>query len=84
MSETALRALSLPRRTPVVVGLDGYPTRVADRLVEAVREEWRVEEGWWTDRPVRRRYMEVALEGGRVVVVFEDRRAGGWFAQHGC
>ncbi|MFM7247739.1 MAG: hypothetical protein ACKO2Y_09760 [Actinomycetota bacterium] len=47
-----------------------------------VREEWRVEEGWWGE-PVRRRYFEVVLEPGRVAVVFEDRRRPGEWWRHG-
>ena len=47
-----------------------------------MREEWRVEEGWWTDAPIRRRYLELVLEGGRIAMVFEDRRRPGhWFVQ---
>jgi hypothetical protein len=50
--------------------------------VESVREEWRVEEGWWTDVPIRRRYLELVLAGGRIAMVFEDRRRPGrWFLQ---
>jgi hypothetical protein len=80
---TSLRAL-VPRLTAVEVGGDGLPRRVAGRMVEAVREEWRVEEGWWTERPVRRRYVEVVLADGRVAVVYEDRRRPGrWYAQRG-
>ena len=49
--------------------------------VEAVREEWRVVDRWWTEEPVRRRYFEVLLETGRNVVVFCDEERGGWFTQ---
>jgi hypothetical protein len=80
---SSLRAL-VPRPTPVDLGRDGLPQRVGGRQVELVREEWRVEEGWWTERPVRRRYLELVLDGGRVAVVYEDRRTPGqWYAQRG-
>jgi len=49
--------------------------------VESVRDEWRVDEGWWSGRPVHRRYFEVVLAGGADVVVFADRRSGEWWAQ---
>jgi len=46
-----------------------------------VRERWLIDEGWWTDTPVRRRYSEIVLDGGRLAVVFEDLRGGGWYRQ---
>ena len=80
----SLRALNAPRPVPVAIGADGLPAVVDGRAVESVREEWRVEEAWWTDAPVRRRYLEVVVAGGRVEVVFEDRRRPGtWYRQRG-
>ena len=49
--------------------------------VEAVREEWVVEDRWWTGKPLRRRYFELVLEDGRNVVVFRDLIAREWFRQ---
>jgi len=84
--------LNLPRGAAVLLGADGAPTatevsparggtRMSPLRVESVREEWLVEDRWWTERPLRRRYFELALEGGRNAVVFEDLRSGRWFAQ---
>jgi hypothetical protein len=50
------------------------------RPVTAVRDEWLVQDRWWTDRPVDRHYFELVLDPGRVAVVFRDIRAGRWFA----
>jgi hypothetical protein len=49
--------------------------------VEAVRESWLVEDRWWTDAPLRRRYWEVLVAGGRNTVVFRDLVSGIWFEQ---
>jgi hypothetical protein len=51
--------------------------------VESVRDEWRVDEGWWTGRPIQRRYFDVVMADGRNAVVFCDRRTGRWFTQRG-
>ncbi len=51
--------------------------------VEAVIESWLVEDRWWTERPLRRRYWELLDARGRNLVVFHDLAAGGWFAQRG-
>jgi hypothetical protein len=77
-----LHALNAPQPVRITVDDDGLPAAVEGRAVEAVREEWRVEEGWWTDVPIRRRYLEVVLDGGRIAMVFEDRRRPGhWYVQ---
>jgi hypothetical protein len=57
------------------------PDEVEHVPVAVVREEWRVVDRWWTERPVRRRYFDVVLESGRNVVVFRDEERGGWFGQ---
>lgn len=59
----------------------GAPTAIDGVGVEAVREEWVVEDRWWTPSPLRRRYFELALADGRCVVVFRDLDGGRWFAQ---
>ena len=74
------RRLYRPRRVEVSPGSDGAPRALAGIEVEAVREEWWVEDRWWTPRPVHRRYFELVLADGRDAVVF--REAGGrWFQQ---
>ena len=60
------------------LGPDGTPVRLDDRPVEQIRERWVVEEGWWTDAPVRRAYAELVLADGGLAVVFEDLIGGGW------
>jgi hypothetical protein len=57
------------------------PSTVDGRAIEAVRESWLVEDRWWTERPLRRRYWELVDARGRNLVVFHDLRSGGWFTQ---
>jgi CO dehydrogenase/acetyl-CoA synthase delta subunit len=80
---TGPRRLNEPRRVRVHAGEGGRPLAVDGHAVEAVRESWLVEDRWWTDRPLRRRYWEVVTAGGRDVVVFRELgdRGGGWFCQ---
>jgi hypothetical protein len=56
------------------------PAEVGRVPVALVREEWRIVDRWWTERPVRRRYFDLVLETGQNVVVFSDER-GRWFSQ---
>lgn len=48
--------------------------------VVAVGEIWRVDDEWWRT-PITRRYVEVVLEGGRHIMLFEDLTAHSWFVQ---
>ena len=72
----------MPRPVQVMADASG-PVSVGSRPVEAVCEDWLVEERWWTGRPLRRRYFELVLSDGRNVVVFRDLEGGGWFVQRG-
>jgi hypothetical protein len=56
------------------------PSGGEGRRVEEVVEEWVVEDEWWRS-PIHRRYVEVVLEGGAHVVLFEDLTTGEWFMQ---
>jgi hypothetical protein len=60
---------------------DGVPRLVNRQTVAVVREEWRVVDRWWTEDPIDRRYFDVVLESGQLVVVFRDGERGLWFSQ---
>ena len=77
----AVRRLGEPRTVAVRAGEDGRPAAVGGTRVEAVREEWVVEDRWWTGRSLRRRYFELVLDDGRNVVVFRDLEGAAWYAQ---
>ena len=80
---SSVRRLSVPRRVTVHAGSGGVPTTVGRSRVEAVNEDWVVEDRWWTGKPLRRRYFELVLGDGRNVVVFLDLVTGRWFFQRG-
>jgi CO dehydrogenase/acetyl-CoA synthase delta subunit len=75
------RRLGVPTRVAVVADEDGRPTTVEAREVDSVRESWLIEDRWWTDRPLRRRYWEIVTTCGRDEVVFHDLRSGRWWRQ---
>jgi hypothetical protein len=68
-----------PQPVEVEAGSDGVPSAVESVAVDAVREEWLVEDRWWTPRPLCRRYFELVLADGRNVVVFCETSR--WFLQ---
>jgi hypothetical protein len=80
--EMLVSGQSVYRPEPVRVrtGTGETPAAVDSVAVDAVREEWLVEDRWWTPQPLRRRYFELVLADGRNLVVFRER-AGRWFLQ---
>ena len=77
----SLKRLATPRAVTVRMEDAGRPAAIDGRAVEAVRESWLVEDRWWTDAPLRRRYWEIVTADGRDLVVYRDLEEGGWFAQ---
>lgn len=75
------RRIGEPRPAEVRADDVGTPLAVDGRIVDAVRESWLVEDRWWTDRPLRRRYWEVVTTCGRNVVVFRDLVERRWYCQ---
>jgi hypothetical protein len=75
-----IRRLYAPRRVAVEVDPEGTPMAVERTEVAAVREEWVVEDRWWTLRRIWRHYFELALVDGSNVVVFRNS-SGRWYRQ---
>lgn len=76
-----LRRLYAPQPAQVRVAPDRTPLAVDGVAIEAVREEWLVGDRWWTPQPLRRHYFELALAGGRAVVVFRCGYSDRWYRQ---
>jgi hypothetical protein len=78
----AFRPLAVPRPARVETDRHGAPRALLlgpRRLaVTTIRDDWLVQDRWWTDRPVERRYYELVLESGRLATVYHDRLAGEW------
>jgi len=80
-----LRAVNGPRTVTVELNESGLMTvgRPDGRTVgkvEAILESWRIDDEWWR-QPISRSYLELLLEGGKRVVVFQDLMTGLWFMQ---
>ena len=81
---SALRALNIPRPVRVEVK-GGSPATVIMRGVRAsvalVADRWRIDDEWWRDCAVARAYVEVLLENGRRLVLFQDETDHKWYEQ---
>ncbi len=75
------RRLNQPQPARVRAGEGGRPLAVDGHEVDAVRESWLIEDRWWTDAPLRRRYWEIVTVDGRCWVVFRELEGGAWYRQ---
>jgi hypothetical protein len=75
------RRLAVPRRVRVLADSDGQPRTVDGQGIDGIRETWLLEDRWWTEEPLRRRYWEVVTICGRDEVVFHDLISGRWWRQ---
>ena len=64
-----------PRRVQKAAREPGLATPV-----EKILDRWRIDDEWWRQE-ISRLYYHVALEGGRLVTLFNDLIGGGWFLQ---
>jgi hypothetical protein len=78
---TGPRRLALPQCARVATDPEGQPCAVNGQPVDALRETWLLEDRWWTEEPLRRRYWEVVTTSGSDQVVFHDLIAGDWWRQ---
>ena len=78
---TGARRLAVPRPARVLTDADGQPRTIDGGEIDSVRETWLLEDRWWTEEPLRRRYWEVVTTSGSDQVVFHDLIAGGWWRQ---
>ena len=80
-----MRTLNVPQPVQVRASDAGAPREVlvrgSWRRCARVEEVWRIEEGWWRPKPVRRTYFRLALEDGPLLTVYLDDNEGGWWSQ---
>lgn len=75
-----------PDGVPIAVTCDALATPRAFRweqqrhVVMAVRDRWRVDEGWWRRRAWRE-YFQVITASGLLAEIYHDVRTGQWFLQ---
>src|SRR5439155_26475124 len=80
-----LRALNVQQQVKLDLDDGGVPVVVTretgdGKRVASIGGTWRIDSEWWR-LPIVRRYVEVILEGGGRVVLFEDLSTGEWWIQ---
>ena len=86
-SSSPIRSLNLP--APIQVEEDAHQRPLAISLrhrrlgVASVDDLWEIDEEWWRENPVVRRYYQVTTEDGRPMTIFRDLVSGEWYRQGG-
>lgn len=81
MGTGAVRYLNTPRALQVETDDQGRPCALIDgrrRAVSEIREDWLIDDRWWTDAPISRHYFELCLDGGRIAIIYREN--GTWHA----
>lgn len=75
-----------PDGVPIAVTCDALATPQSfawqghRHVVTAIRDRWRVDEGWWRRR-VRREYFQLVTASGLLAEVYHDLPDGPWLLQ---
>jgi hypothetical protein len=56
------------------------PARLA---VTAINDLWQVDDEWWRERPISRRYYQITTQNDRRLTIFRDQVNGSWYWQKG-
>ncbi len=51
--------------------------------VTAINDLWQVDDEWWRERPISRRYYQITTKDDRRLTIFRDQLNGSWYWQKG-
>ncbi len=51
--------------------------------VTAINDLWQVDDEWWRERPISRRYYQITTQNDRRLTIFRDQLNGSWYWQKG-
>ena len=86
-SSSLIRSLNLPaliqveedsQQQPLAINLQRRRLEVA-----SVDDLWEIDEEWWRENPIVRRYYQVTTEDDRPMTIFRDLVSGEWYRQDG-
>ena len=61
----------------------GRTSTAASLAVTAINDLWQVDDEWWRERPISRRYYQVTTQDDRRLTIFRDQLNGDWYWQRG-
>ena len=52
-------------------------------IIASINDLWQVDDEWWRETPISRRYYEVTTQNDRRLTIFRDQLNGSWYWQKG-
>ena len=62
---------------------EGRSLAAASLVVTSINDLWQVDDEWWRERPISRRYYQITTQDERRLTVFRDQLDGNWYWQQG-
>ncbi len=62
---------------------EGRSMAMASLAVTSINDLWQVDDEWWREHPISRRYYQVTTQDERRLTIFRDQLNGSWYWQKG-
>ncbi len=81
-------SVTLPPARSSRLAQEGRSLAAASLVVTSINDLWQVDDEWWRERPISRRYYQVttqdpATQNERRLTIFRDQLNGSWYWQKG-
>ena len=81
-------SVTLPPARSRRLAQEGRSLAAASLVVTSINDLWQVDDEWWRERPISRRYYQVttqdlATQNERRLTIFRDQLNGSWYWQKG-
>ncbi len=57
--------------------------QIPSLAITAINDLWQVDDEWWRERPISRRYYQITTQDDRRITIFRDQLNGDWYWQRG-
>ena len=57
--------------------------KIVAQKITAINDLWQVNDEWWREHPVSRRYYQITTQSDRRLTIFKDDLNGNWYCQKG-
>ena len=57
--------------------------KIVAQKITTINDLWQVNDEWWREYPVSRRYYQITTQSDRRLTIFKDNLNGNWYCQKG-